>query len=128
MLMRHILVNLLTNAIKFSKPGTEVLLEASAKPREVVFQVQDRGIGIPEAEQRKIFEPFYRSRNVAHVPGTGLGLVVVKRCIERHGGTLEIESREGHGSRFTVRVPTYSPGNTDFLRKQQAAAQEAHRL
>lgn len=122
-LMRHVLVNLLTNAVKFSKPGDEVLLEARADCQEVVFQVQDRGIGIPEADQKKIFEPFFRSRNVAHIPGTGLGLVIVKRCVERHGGTLEIESREGHGSRFTVRVPTYSPGNTELLRKQQAETQ-----
>jgi signal transduction histidine kinase len=118
-LMRHVLVNLLTNAVKFSKPGDEVLLQASAKANEVLFQVQDRGIGIAEAEQTKVFEPFYRSRTVAHIPGTGLGLVIVKRCIERHGGTLEIESRTGHGSRFTVRVPTYSPGNTDWFGKQQ---------
>jgi signal transduction histidine kinase len=128
MLTRHILVNLLTNAVKFSKPGDEVLLEASAKPNEVVFQVQDHGIGIPEAEQAKIFEPFYRGRDVEHIPGTGLGLVIVKRCVERHGGTLELESKQGHGTRFTVRVPTYSPGNTDLLYKQQAEAQEVHPL
>jgi signal transduction histidine kinase len=128
MLMHHILVNLLTNAVKFSKPGDEVLLEANAKPHEVVFQVQDRGIGIPEGERAKIFEPFYRGRNVAHIPGTGLGLVIVKRCVERHGGTLELESRPGEGTRFTVRVPSYSPGNTDLLWKQQAEAQEVHHL
>jgi signal transduction histidine kinase len=119
-LMHHVLVNLLTNAIKFSKAGDEVLLEASANPCEVIFQVQDRGVGIPEADQKKIFEPFFRGHNVAHIPGTGLGMVIVKRCIERHGGTLALESREGHGSRFTVCVPTYSPGNTDQLRKLQA--------
>ena len=128
MLMHHILVNLLTNAVKFSKPGDEVVFEASAKPHEVVFQVRDQGIGIPEAEQAKIFEPFYRGRNVAHIPGTGLGLVIVKRCVERHGGTLELESRPGQGTRFTVRVPSYSPGNTDLLWKQQAEAQEVPNL
>lgn len=127
-LMRHVLVNLLTNAVKFSKAGDEVLLEAATKPHEVVFQVQDQGLGISEADQAKIFEPFFRSRSVAHIPGTGLGLVIVKRCVERHGGSLEIESREGHGTRFTVRVPTYSPGNTDLIRKQQAQAEEANTL
>jgi signal transduction histidine kinase len=126
MLMRHILVNLLTNAVKFSKAGDEVLLEATAKPNEAVFQVQDHGIGIPEAEQSKIFEPFYRGRDVEHIPGTGLGLVIVKRCVERHGGMLELESSQGHGTRFTVRVPTYSPGNTDLLHKRQADAQEVY--
>jgi signal transduction histidine kinase len=126
MLMRHILVNLLTNAVKFSKAGDEVLLEATAKPNEAVFQVQDHGIGIPESEQSKIFEPFYRTRDVEHIPGTGLGLVIVKRCVERHGGTLELQSKQGHGTRFTVRVPTYSPGNTDLLYKRQAEGQEVH--
>ena len=128
MLVHHILVNLLTNAVKFSKPGDEVLLEASAEPNVVVFQVQDRGIGIPQAEQAKIFEPFYRGRDVGHIPGTGLGLVIVKRCVERHGGTLELESRPGHGTRFTVRVPSYSPGNTELLRKQKIETEEVDTL
>jgi signal transduction histidine kinase len=128
MLMRHVLVNLLTNAVKFSKPGDEVLFETSVTASDVVFQVQDRGIGIPEADRAKIFEPFYRSRNVAHIPGTGLGLVIVKRCVERHGGTLEIESREGQGSRFTVRVPTYSPGNTEVLQKHRAQIEQVQNL
>ena len=128
MLMRHVLVNLLTNAVKFSRPGDEVLFETSATEGEVVFHVQDRGIGIPEADRAKIFEPFYRSRNVAHIPGTGLGLVIVKRCVERHGGTLEIESREEQGTRFTVRVPTYSPGNTERLEKQRHQAEQVHSL
>jgi signal transduction histidine kinase len=128
MLMRHVLVNLLTNAVKFSKPGDEVLFEASATADEVVFHVQDRGIGIPEGDRAKIFEPFYRSRNVAHIPGTGLGLVIVKRCVERHGGTLEIQSNEGQGTRFTVRVPTYSPGNTERLEKQRHQSEEVQSL
>jgi signal transduction histidine kinase len=128
MLMRHVLVNLLTNAVKFSKAGDEVLLEAAAKPQEVVFHVQDQGLGISEADQAKIFEPFFRSRNVAHIPGTGLGLVIVKRCVERHGGTLEIESREGQGTRLTVRIPTYTPGNTELIFKPKTQTQEADRI
>jgi signal transduction histidine kinase len=127
-LMHHILVNLLTNAVKFSKPGDEVVLEVNVKPHEALFEVQDHGIGIPEEELKKLFEPFYRGRNAVHIPGTGLGLVIVKRCVERHGGTLEIDSREGAGSRVTVRVPTYSPGNTELLRRSQAQTQAANLL
>ncbi len=128
MLLHHILVNLLTNAVKFSNAGAEVLLEARVESHQVVFAVQDRGIGIPEADRKQIFEPFYRGRNAIHIPGTGLGLAIVRKCIERHGGTLEIDSRVGAGTRFTVRVPAYGPSDTDLIAKNTATTQAANTL
>jgi len=125
-LMHHVLVNLLTNAVKFSKTGDEVRLEVTVQPHQATFQVQDRGIGIPAPDLNRIFEPFYRSGNAAHIGGTGLGLAIVKRCVERHGGTLEIESREGGGSRFTVRVPISSPEVIDSCCEKQDKTQAAN--
>lgn len=66
-----------------------------------------------------MFTPFHRAGNAATVPGTGLGLVVVKRCVERHGGQIELASREGAGTTVTVRLPVYAPGQTEIFTKPQ---------
>ncbi|MBI1840032.1 MAG: sensor histidine kinase [Verrucomicrobia bacterium] len=65
----------------------------------------DHGRGIPEADRERLFTAFHRAGNVGQTPGTGLGLVIVKRCVECHGGTLELESKEGQGTLFTVVLP-----------------------
>lgn len=106
-LLRHILGNLLTNAVKYSPEGGEVVFSARREGRDAVFQVADRGIGIPEAERDTLFEAFHRCSNVGEIPGTGLGLVIVKRCVDLHGGSLEIDSEVGKGSTFTVRLPLF---------------------
>ena len=116
-LLRHILSNLLTNAVKYSAPGQTVTLNLQRGENNVLFRVQDRGIGIPDADLKRIFTPFYRSPNAAHIPGTGLGLVIVKRCVEQHGGNLQIESREGAGTTVTVQLPVYVPGQTEQFTK-----------
>ena len=116
-LVRHILTNLLTNAVKYSRPGSPVLLDIAFEESEVRFCVRDEGIGIPEVDLKHLFTPFHRSRNTASTPGTGLGLVIVKRCVERHGGRIELESREGAGTTVTVRLPVYSPGHTEIFNK-----------
>ncbi len=116
-LLRHILNNLLTNAVKYSSPSATVYLEVLLEGDEVVFRVKDHGIGIPEADRKRLFTPFYRSKNVAHTPGTGLGLVIVKRCVERHSGRLEMESQPGVGTTVTIRLPKYSIGDTEFVNK-----------
>lgn len=118
-LVRHILTNLLANAVKYSKPDSNVSLELILPEREVLFRVRDEGIGIPAADLKHLFTPFCRGNNVTSIPGTGLGLAIVKRCIERHGGKIEIQSVEGQGTTVIVRLPVYSPGDTEAFQKQQ---------
>jgi PAS domain S-box-containing protein len=104
-LLRHIFTNLLSNAIKYSSPGIPVSLEAQAEAREWVCRVADKGIGIPEPDRQYLFHAFHRGQNVGQRHGTGLGLVIVKRCVELHGGTISIESKVGEGSTAIVRWP-----------------------
>ena len=104
--MRHILVNLLTNAIKYSPVGGTVWFELIAHEKTVTFRIQDQGIGIPKEDQKQLFQPFYRANNVGAIPGTGLGLVIVKKCVETHGGQISLESEVGVGTTFTVTLPS----------------------
>lgn len=104
-LIRHILCNLLGNAVKYSPEGSPVTLRLCRRDSEVLIEVTDRGIGIPEADRPQLFEAFHRCSNVTDIPGTGLGLVIVKRCAELHGGSVDLESEVGHGTTFIVRIP-----------------------
>ena len=106
-LLRHIFSNLLSNAVKYSAPGMPVALGVSVQGDLAVFRVEDHGIGIPEADQRQIFQPFHRGQNVENVSGTGLGMTIVKRCVELHGGKITFESRVGEGTRFFVTLPLF---------------------
>jgi signal transduction histidine kinase len=102
-LLRHVFLNLLSNALKYSPTGGEVRLTLYRSGDATVFEVSDQGIGIPEESIANLFEPFYRGRNVGNIHGTGLGLVIVKSSVELHGGQIRVESRMGKGSRFVVR-------------------------
>jgi PAS domain S-box-containing protein len=104
-LLRHILTNLLSNAVKYSNEGVPVTFVVSRLATKVRFEVVDSGIGIPEEDQKWLFNAFQRGRNVGAIPGTGLGLVIVKRCVELHRGTIHIESAPGFGTRVEVEVP-----------------------
>ncbi|MEG4395365.1 ATP-binding protein [Microcoleus sp. BROC3] len=104
-LLRRILINLVSNAIKYSLPNTQVTLELKVTETEVVFSVEDAGIGIPAEDQKRLFEFFYRAKNVTRIPGTGLGLSIVKKCVDLHGGDITFTSTEGVGSKFTVTLP-----------------------
>lgn len=104
-MLRHIFTNLLTNGVKYSEPGCPVLFEAWRDDRGFAAVIRDRGIGIPEADQEWLFSAFHRGGNVGERPGTGLGLVIVKRCVDLHGGTIAIESKVGLGTSVTVRLP-----------------------
>src|ERR1044071_5360108 len=106
-LLRHILNNLLTNAVKYSAEGESVEFKVERLNGEAIFQIQDHGIGIPQADQKLLFGPFHRGRNATHLPGTGLGLVIVKRCVDLHGGQIACESAEGKGTTFVVRLPLF---------------------
>ena len=108
-LIRHILGNLISNAVKYSQAGSPVLLLARRRGVEAVFEIRDQGIGIPEADQKHLFQTFHRGQNVGETPGTGLGLTIVKRCVELHGGTVEVSSRLGVGTTFVVRLNVFGP-------------------
>jgi PAS domain S-box-containing protein len=106
-LLRHIFINLLTNAVKYSAPGTPVEFHLAAEGVNAVCLIRDRGIGIPESDREWLFEAFHRGRNVGERAGTGLGLTIVKRCVELHGGKIKIESRVGEGTTVTVALPLF---------------------
>lgn len=116
-LLRHILSNLITNAVKYSPSETVVKISVTREEGEAVFVVQDRGMGIPDEDRKRLFTPFYRGKNVTTIQGTGLGLVIVKLCVERHGGTIELASAEKKGTTVTVRLPLFSPAHTEFLKR-----------
>ena len=103
--MRNIVINLLTNAIKFSPQREEVSLNVLDQDTSVVLQVRDEGIGIPKEEIALIFDPFVRGKDVDLIPGTGLGLSIVKKAVELLNGTIRVESTPSKGSLFTVTIP-----------------------
>ena len=106
-LLRHIFTNLLTNAVKYSDPGRPVRFEIRLVGAEMVCAIRDQGIGIPEADREWLFNAFHRGHNVDDRPGTGLGLVIVKRCVDLHGGEINVESKVGAGTAVTVRLPIF---------------------
>ncbi|BDA71032.1 PAS/PAC sensor signal transduction histidine kinase [Calothrix sp. PCC 7716] len=105
-MLQLILTNLLSNAIKYSPENSSVMLELSCEDKNIVFKIQDTGIGIPEKDRERIFDPFYRGSNIDSIAGTGLGLSIVKTIVDLHGGEIFIESQVGVGTTFTV---TLSP-------------------
>jgi PAS domain S-box-containing protein len=107
-LLRHILTNLLTNAVKYSERGETVHFEISTDGADAVCVIRDRGIGIPEADREWLFSAFHRGQNVGERPGTGLGLVIVKRCADAHGGRIDVDSMPGAGTTVTVRLPLFN--------------------
>lgn len=110
-LVRHILTNVLNNALKYSSPDQPVYLSIKYSPVAVTIIVQDQGIGIPADDQPYLFEVFHRGTNVGTTSGTGLGLNIVKRCVELHRGTIKITSQVGEGTRVAVTLPHTRPGS-----------------
>ena len=108
-LLQPILTNLLSNAVKYSPPGSIVKLELSCLDGNVIFQIKDVGIGISAADRQRLFEPFYRGSNVGDIPGTGLGLAVVEKLVDIHGGQITIESEVGVGTTFKIMLPSSKP-------------------
>jgi len=107
-LLRHIFSNLLSNASKYSPPGHVVEFQLQSRGPLALFTVRDRGIGIPESDARLLFQAFHRGRNVGDTPGTGLGMVIVKHCLQLHGGKIGFESKEGRGTSFVVALPLFA--------------------
>lgn len=104
-LLRHILINLISNAIKYSPTSSTISFKLSTEAEKVKFWVQDRGIGIPPGDREQLFQSFYRASNVGTISGTGLGLAIVKRAVDLHGGEIAVESEVGVGTTFIVSLP-----------------------
>ncbi|MGG6293129.1 PAS domain S-box protein [Leptolyngbya sp. AN02str] len=104
-LLRQVLENLISNAVKYSPQGQPVYFELRETQETAEFRVQDKGIGIPDAEIPHLFEPFQRASNVGGISGTGLGLSIVKKAVELHQGIITVNSHVGQGSLFTVIMP-----------------------
>ena len=103
--LEQVLVNLIHNAVKFTRSGGEIVLLAETEPGVVMFAVQDTGIGIPAEDVSRIFERFYRVDKSRAGSGTGLGLSIAKHIVEAHGGKIWAESVEGRGSTFYFTIP-----------------------
>src|SRR3989440_154928 len=114
--LAEVLQNLLDNAMQYTPAGGQIMVSASANGAEMTFTVSDTGIGIPQVDQPRIFERFYRvdvarSREVG---GTGLGLSIAKHLVEAHGGRVWVESEVGRGSQFHFTVPVFQPQHAAF--------------
>ncbi len=103
--LEQVLVNLIHNSVKFTRPGGEIVLFAEPENWSVRFAVRDTGVGIPEDDISRIFERFYRVDKSRAGSGTGLGLSIAKHIVEAHGGKIWVESREGEGSTFYFTIP-----------------------
>ena len=104
-LIRFILINLLTNAFKYSPKGGKVTLSVLSRNKKITISVSDEGIGIPEEEKKYIFNPFFRAKNTGDIEGTGLGLSIVNRSVEMHNGIIKCLSNKGKGTKFIVKLP-----------------------
>jgi signal transduction histidine kinase len=108
--LRQIISNLLSNAIKYSPYNNEVFLtisQISDRIPQLLLEFQDQGIGIPEVDQEKIFEHFYRAHNVGMIVGTGLGMAIIKNSVDILGGTIQLNSVENKGTTVKVKLPIY---------------------
>ena len=110
-LLRAMLMSLLTNAIKYSPPESEIHLIITGQEGYTQFQIADQGIGIPLTDQKQLFESFHRGENAKSIAGTGLGLAVVKKCLELHGGDISVDSQVGLGTTFTLDLPWVEKAN-----------------
>lgn len=104
-ILRNILFNLISNASKYSEPHKMIFINCRVNQQEIIFEVQDEGIGIPKAEQKHLFDRFFRASNAGNIQGTGLGLNIVKRYVDLLNGKITFSSEYGKGSTFTVEIP-----------------------
>ncbi|HEY9632407.1 MAG TPA: PAS domain S-box protein [Coleofasciculaceae cyanobacterium] len=109
-LLRQILLKLLLNAIQYSPKGSEINLNVVYQEQQVIFDIQDSGIGITQEDHDLIYRTFYRGRNVGSITGNGLGLAIVKQCVELQRGKIAVDSEVGIGTTFTVTLPLNQRG------------------
>lgn len=106
-MLKNILLNLISNAIKFSQEGKTVKVSTVVQNKELVISVKDHGLGIPEEDQPHLFSTFFRAKNVSNIQGTGLGLPIVKRYVTLLGGDIELISELEKGTEVTISLPEY---------------------
>jgi signal transduction histidine kinase len=102
-LLRNILINLISNAIKFSPEKANIWVASSRKEDTITITIKDEGLGIPEEDMKHLFERFFRGKNVVNIQGTGLGLHIVSRYVELMGGKISVESQLEKGTTFTIK-------------------------
>jgi len=110
-LLQQILSNLLINAVKYSPQNPLIDFSLSLKQGNLIFQVRDRGIGIPENDLAHLFEPFHRGSNVGDIDGRGLGLSILKHCVDLHQGTITVDSKINQGTTVTMAIPYWTEIN-----------------
>jgi PAS domain S-box-containing protein len=108
-MIRNIAINLISNALKYSDDSKSVIVMSRQIGNKLEFSIQDNGIGIPERDQKHLFERFFRAHNVINLQGTGLGLNIVKRYLDLIGGEITFTSQENIGTTFTVTLPLETP-------------------
>jgi len=124
MRVRQVLMNTLSNAIKYTPEGGHIMVQARKLGDDVAVAVQDNGMGIPKEELPHIFEPYHRAQHrSAHVQGTGLGLVIARDIIEAHGGRITVESEVGKGTRVTFTLPTRPSRSDDTFTTRKALSE-----
>ncbi|MBE9078972.1 GAF domain-containing protein [Romeria aff. gracilis LEGE 07310] len=128
--LQQILSYLLSNAIKFTPAAGRAQLSVWREPQCAVFQLKDTGIGIPESQQTLLFEQFKQleSSLQRQYPGAGLGLALTKQLVELHGGSIQVSSRVGQGSEFTVRIPEFRPPADSDIYREKLSAPSAGRI
>lgn len=104
-IIRQGIENILSNALKFSNSESEVIFKAYMEKSNIIIKIKDEGIGIPDADKKRLMEPFFKGSNVENLSGTGLGLTIVKRAVEMHQGKIEINSQENKGTEVTIVIP-----------------------
>lgn len=100
-----IITNLLSNAVKYNKNFMPIDFNVLRGDHTLIFEIEDRGIGIPQEDQPKLFDLFHRAKNVGHIGGYGLGLALVKQCVDLHSGAIKFHSEENLGTKFMVTIP-----------------------
>jgi two-component system, OmpR family, sensor kinase len=127
-LLSQVFNNLLSNAIKYSPGDSLIRISARIESERAIITVEDNGLGIPDADIDRLFERYYRGSNVSGIVGTGVGLNLVKMVVDLHGGDILVESAEGKGSRFTVRLPIAPALRDDIAAPATDAAPEPKKI
>jgi len=104
-IIKNILYNLVSNAIKYSEEDQDIIINSVIEKNELTIEVLDFGIGIPENEQKNLFNRFFRAKNTVNIKGTGLGLNIVQSYLDLLHGSITFDSEENSGTRFTVKIP-----------------------
>jgi signal transduction histidine kinase len=124
-LLFQVFSNILANAIKYSPGGGLIKFSAVVEADQIAVTIEDNGIGIPEKDLGRLFDRYFRASNVSGMVGTGVGLYLVRMVVALHDGDVSVESKEGEGSRFTVRLPTRTQASVAPPRQESASAQSA---